>query len=39
MDVKKYMRELRLQEAADEIRRMSENREGNQTQKVMFQTF
>ena len=39
MDVKKYMRELRLQEAADEIRRMSENSEGNQTQKVMFQTF
>ena len=32
MDVKKYMRELRLQEAAEHIRRNSENREGNQTQ-------
>ena len=32
MDVKKYMREMRLQEAAEHIRRNSENREGNQTQ-------
>ena len=38
MDVKKYMRELRLQEAAEHTRRNSENREGNQTQvfKMVF---